>query len=546
MYPQSSTSAGSGSKDIPADQVEAKVEELEHILRRSTTSKLKEETKISFLREKLGPEVDKWLSEIPSARSSGTEEFVTNFHQQNDAELNDIPPSQSIGTLSKMQGSQSMTSYAIETSEPTVFSNGVRKSSTMPLSILSERNQSDSEDSMFDFEDCISETDSLLGNKKKVNNNIPRIPRSAQNFQLKMLDENLSIAVNQISPTSESVSVTEQFEDARSLQSPGSFFSSSPPYDEHGASPARNREESVTLNPRCIAMFNFIAENPDELNMIDQEELELIGEGDDEGWVKARNYKGEVGYVPRSYLEIIGGKDQKSNQSNDYMGQPLLQQGFSFSSVDYSSTSVEFHPLESIPEGLTINFREPISTTKQKNHIKFCKALYDFDASSYSELSFKEGDIIKVVRTKTPSGGDDGWWEGEICGKVGLFPSLVVEPLKGVFQESNIQPKTSQSSSTVSPPFQVESQQLQTERLEIIEPGNDTLLKPLTPEKVKPASQNKLSNSAVEKKKNYDIKHSETESKVFGEIGKGNLRFSLFEFGAFMNVFLNLVLFCFL
>jgi hypothetical protein len=124
---------------------------------------------------------------------------------------------------------------------------------------------------MFDFEDCISETDSLLGNKKKVNKNIPRIPRSAQNFQLKRLDETLSVGVNPISPTSESVSVTELFEDARSLRSPGSFFSSSPPYDEYGASPARNITESVALHPICIAMFNFIAENPDELNMIDQE-----------------------------------------------------------------------------------------------------------------------------------------------------------------------------------------------------------------------------------------------------------------------------------
>ena len=68
--------------------------------------------------------------------------------------------------------------------------------------------------------------------------------------------------------------------------------------------------------------------------------------------------------------------------------------------------------------------------------------MYDFEASSNSELSFKEGDIVKVLRTKTPSGGDDGWWEGEIYGKVGLFPSLVVEPLKGTFPESNVQPST--------------------------------------------------------------------------------------------------------
>ena len=237
-------------------------------------------------------------------------------------------------------------------------------------------------------------------------------------------------------------------------------------------------------------MFNFIAENPDELNMIDQEELEMIGEGDDEGWVKARNYKGEVGYVPRSYLEIIGMKDQKNNQSSDYMGQPLLQQGFSFSSVDYSSTSIEFHPLESIPEGVTINFREPTSppsNVKQnhKNHIRFCKALYDFDTSSNSELSFKEGDIVKVLRTKTPSGGDDGWWEGEIYGKVGLFPSLVVEPLKGPFPESNAQPNIGLSPSTISPTFAIGSAQPQNERLEIIETDNNILMKQLTPEKLK-------------------------------------------------------------
>ena len=98
-------------------------------------------------------------------------------------------------------------------------------------------------------------------------------------------------------------------------------------------------------------MFNFIIENPDELDVIDQEELKLIGEGDVEGWVKARKYKGEV---PRSYLGIIGTKDQKNNQSADYTGQPLLQQGFSFSSVDYSSNSLEFHLLESIPEGVSL------------------------------------------------------------------------------------------------------------------------------------------------------------------------------------------------
>ena len=54
-----------GSRDVSAEQVEAKVEELEHVLRRTRTSKLKDETKISFLRKQLGAQVDKWLDDLP-------------------------------------------------------------------------------------------------------------------------------------------------------------------------------------------------------------------------------------------------------------------------------------------------------------------------------------------------------------------------------------------------------------------------------------------------------------------------------------------------
>ena len=191
-------------------------------------------------------------------------------------------------------------------------------STTMPVSVYSEQLNTDSEDSAYDFEDCASESDSLLGHNKlktpassqTLTNGGP-LPRSAQNFQLKMLDENLScVGINQVSPTSESV-VTEQFEDARSLQSPGSFFSTSPP--ESGASPARFHPVVECGAPisRCVALYNFSAENPDELDMVNHEELELLGEGEDEGWVRVRNYKGDEGFVPKSYLELMLGKDRE-------------------------------------------------------------------------------------------------------------------------------------------------------------------------------------------------------------------------------------------
>ena len=54
------------------------------------------------------------------------------------------------------------------------------------------------------------------------------------------------------------------------------------------------------------------------------------------------------------------------------------------------------------------------------------KAVYDYTAQYEEELSFPEGAIIKLLRTDE-NGIDDGWWEGSYLGKVGVFPSLVVE-----------------------------------------------------------------------------------------------------------------------
>nr|XP_005332155.2 proto-oncogene vav [Ictidomys tridecemlineatus] len=51
------------------------------------------------------------------------------------------------------------------------------------------------------------------------------------------------------------------------------------------------------------------------------------------------------------------------------------------------------------------------------------KARYDFCARDRSELSLKEGDIIKILNKR----GQQGWWRGEIYGRVGWFPSNYVE-----------------------------------------------------------------------------------------------------------------------
>jgi hypothetical protein len=50
-----------------------------------------------------------------------------------------------------------------------------------------------------------------------------------------------------------------------------------------------------------------------------------------------------------------------------------------------------------------------------------CKAIYDYEANLYDELSIKTGDVISIHDKQA-----DGWWLGELNGAVGIFPATYV------------------------------------------------------------------------------------------------------------------------
>lgn len=66
----------------------------------------------------------------------------------------------------------------------------------------------------------------------------------------------------------------------------------------------------------------------------------------------------------------------------------------------------------------------------------FAKAIYEYEGCNSDELSFPEGAIIRII-SKDENGVDDGWWKGELNGKTGVFPALVVEELE---QENKVSP----------------------------------------------------------------------------------------------------------
>ncbi|NXD72276.1 FCSD2 protein, partial [Eolophus roseicapillus] len=172
-------------------------------------------------------------------------------------------------------------------------------------------------------------------------------------------------------------------------------------FDDSSSSPSGTlRNYPLT----CKVVYSYKASQPDELTIEEHEVLEVIEDGDMEDWVKARNKAGHVGYVPEKYLQFPTSSSLLS----------MLQSLAALDSRSHTSNNSTEADLVS-------------GTLNGDSSVCFVKALYDYEGQTDDELSFPEGAIIRILNKENQD--DDGFWEGEFNGRVGVFPSVLVEEL---------------------------------------------------------------------------------------------------------------------
>ncbi|XP_073343338.1 F-BAR and double SH3 domains protein 1-like [Pagrus major] len=141
----------------------------------------------------------------------------------------------------------------------------------------------------------------------------------------------------------------------------------------------------------CRVIYSYQTSQSNELSITEGEEVQVIEDGDMENWLKVCNSCGQVGYVPERCVQFLC-----------VPAEDTTQLGSSFSST--SSTG----------------------TTERAASRGVARALYSYQAQSAEELSFQEGALIQL-KCCLHREVDDGFWEGELKGRIGAFPSLVVE-----------------------------------------------------------------------------------------------------------------------
>uniref|UniRef100_A0A8B9KNY5 FCH and double SH3 domains 2 n=1 Tax=Astyanax mexicanus TaxID=7994 RepID=A0A8B9KNY5_ASTMX len=157
-------------------------------------------------------------------------------------------------------------------------------------------------------------------------------------------------------------------------------------FDDSSSSPSGTlRNYPLT----CKVLYSYKASQPDELTIDEHEMLEVIEDGDMEDWVKVNSL-----WV---YLTLFY----------------LLNSSMFF--------------LHSLDEVILMSHTDSSLSHIFSLSVNFVKAIYDYEGQTDDELSFPEGAVIRILNKDNQE--DDGFWEGEFNGRVGVFPSVLVEDL---------------------------------------------------------------------------------------------------------------------
>ncbi|NXA09359.1 SH319 protein, partial [Sapayoa aenigma] len=158
--------------------------------------------------------------------------------------------------------------------------------------------------------------------------------------------------------------------------------------------------------PRCVARFEYIGDQKDELSFSEGETI-ILKEYVNEEWAKGE-LRGASGIFPLNFVEVI--EDLPGTGMNNHCCCSEM-------CFTYVGT-----------EAALKNKVEVSSSLPQNNRCsaEWCEALHDFTAETKDDLSFKKGDYIQIMEQV-----DLEWYRGRLNGKEGIFPAVFVQTCSG-------------------------------------------------------------------------------------------------------------------
>ncbi|XP_074599300.1 FCH and double SH3 domains nervous wreck isoform X2 [Brevipalpus obovatus] len=177
--------------------------------------------------------------------------------------------------------------------------------------------------------------------------------------------------------------------------------------------------DGLLVGKRVRALYDYNAQGEGELSLQVGQILTVLS-AEDKDWVTGQTENYETGFIPAAFVEII-----------EDLG------------VSVDNAPVNGFPEPTLPPEPQINQDQaqvsetvppPPQIQTETGKVSHVRALYDYSATSGEEISFKEGDLLKIIEKS-----EDGWWLAELHGVVGHFPSMLVEDIDEAEYEEEIE-----------------------------------------------------------------------------------------------------------
>ncbi|XP_007469967.1 PREDICTED: SH3 domain-containing protein 19-like isoform X2 [Lipotes vexillifer] len=156
------------------------------------------------------------------------------------------------------------------------------------------------------------------------------------------------------------------------------------------------KRESVASHcvkgPRCVARFEYIGDQKDELSF-SEGEIIILKEYVNDEWARGE-LRERSGIFPLNFVELI--EDHPTSGTNVLSTKVPLKTKKEDSGADYQENSLS---------------------------AEWCEALHSFTAETSDDLSFKRGDQILIIERV-----DSDWYKGRLRDREGIFPAVFVRP----------------------------------------------------------------------------------------------------------------------
>ncbi|XP_062996492.1 SH3 domain-containing protein 21 isoform X2 [Elgaria multicarinata webbii] len=189
------------------------------------------------------------------------------------------------------------------------------------------------------------------------------------------------------------------------------------------------KKQPATKQRWCRVTFPYIPAKEDELELCCGELVQILEEIEDGWWLGKKN--GRPGAFPSNFVQELSSElpdrifpEPKSGAAKQRP--KMTNETFLLAKPEQLDNAAE-KPVPQIQAGPKVQAGQSCEEASL-----CCRVLFDYEPEHEDELPLRKGDLVVLLSKETV---DVGWWEGECCGKTGLFPDNFVLPLGHVEPE---------------------------------------------------------------------------------------------------------------